>query len=110
MHQISVFEPQQIGGRWVNPICLPIDNDTISRSVCASVNLIWFSLNIASYQEDTKECGRLALMCKALLTIEHRGLSITDDDELQEALDKIQDLADSQGDDYDDEEINNEDE
>jgi hypothetical protein len=102
MHQMSVFEPQQIGGKWVNPLCLPESDDVISRSVSASVNLIWFALNIASHQEDEKECGRLALMCKALITIEHKGVSITSDEELQEAIDKIDDVLNSQADDYDD--------
>lgn len=99
---MSVFEPQQIGGKWVNPLCLPQTDDVISRSVSASVNLIWFSLNIASHQQDEKEMGRLALMVKALITIEHKGVSITSDEELQEAIDKIDDVVNSQADDYDD--------
>jgi hypothetical protein len=75
----------------------------ISRSVSASVNLIWFSLNIASHQQDEKEIGRLALMCKAVITIEHKGVSITSDEELQEAIDRIDEVVNSQADDYDDE-------
>jgi hypothetical protein len=100
---MSVFEPQQIGGKWVNPLCLPTTDDVISRSVSASVNLIWFSLNIASHQQDEKEIGRLALMCKAVITIEHKGVSITSDEELQEAIDRIDEVVNSQADDYDDE-------
>lgn len=41
-------------------------------------------------------------MCKALITIEHKGVSITSDEELQEAIDKIDDVLNSQADDYDD--------
>lgn len=102
MHQISVFEPQQIGGRWVNPLCLPVGDEIIARSVSASVNLLWFSLNIAAHQKDEKECDRLALMCKALLTIEHQGINIKDDDDLQDAIDSIDEVVDSQEDDYKD--------
>lgn len=103
MHHMSVFEPQQIGGRWVNPLCLPMGDDTIARSVAGALNLLWFSLNIAAHKEDEKECDRLALMCKAILTIEHQGINITDEDELQDALDSIDEVVNSQGDDYNDE-------
>lgn len=102
MHQMSVFEPQQIGGRWVNPLCLPVGEDTIARSVAGALNLLWFSLNIASHKKDKKECERLALMCKAILTIEHQGINIKDEDDLQDAIDSIDDVSDSQEDDYTD--------
>lgn len=100
MHQISVFEPQQIGGKWISPLCLPTSDEVIARSVSASVNLIWFSLHIAAHQKDKDECDRLALMCKALITIEHRGVDITNDEELKDAIDSIDDAVNSQADDY----------
>ena len=100
MHQISVFEPQQIGGRWISPLCLPTSDEVIARSVSASVNLLWFSLHIAAHKKDKPECDRLALMCKALVTIEHRGLDITNDEELKDAIDSIDDAVDSQADGY----------
>ena len=102
MHQMSVFEPQQIGGRWVNPICLPVGEDTIARSVAGALNLLWFSLNIAAHKKDEKECDRLALMCKAILTIEHQGINIKDEDDLQDAIDSIDEVVNSQEDDYKD--------
>jgi hypothetical protein len=107
MNQMSVFEPQQIGGKWVTPLCLPTTDSIISRSISACVNLIWFSLNIASHQNDNDEVGRLALMCKAVISIEHKGVSITSDDELQEAIDRIDEVVNSQADDYDNDEQTN---
>jgi hypothetical protein len=102
MHQMSVFEPQQIGGKWVNPLCLPQGDDTIARSVAGALNLLWFSLNIAAHRKDSKECDRLALMCKAILTIEHQGINIKDENDLQDAIDSIDEVVDSQEDDYKD--------
>lgn len=95
---ISVFEPQQIGGKWVEPLCLPVKEEIISRSVSASINLLWFSLNIANHQKQEKECGRLGLMVKAILCCEHGGINIADDEELKEALDRVDELCDTQAD------------
>lgn len=101
MRQISVFEPQQIGGKWVSPLCLPVSSDIICSSVSASLNLVWFSLNIAAERKNKDEVGRLALMCKAMLTVEQQGISIGSDADLQEALDRVTDVEHTQSDDYD---------
>ena len=100
MKQISVFEPQQIGGRWVDPLCLPVSNDIVCSSVSAALNLVWFSLNIAAERKDSDEVARLALMCKAMLTVEQQGISIGSEDDLKEALDRVSDVENSQADDY----------
>lgn len=100
MNQISVFEPQQIGGRWISPLTLPMSDEIIARSVSASVNLLWFSLHIAAHRKDKVECDRLALMCKALVTIEHKDSDPEECEELKDALDSIDDAVDSQSDDY----------
>ena len=70
MKNIMVFEAQMISGKWDQPLCLPMDTDIVVKSVSASINLIWFCLNIASHQKDEPECQKLALMIKALLTVE----------------------------------------
>ena len=101
MRQISVFEPQQIAGKWVEPLCLPVSNDVVASSIAAALNLVWFSLNIAAERNDKKEVGRLALMCKAMLTVEQEGISIGCDDDLKEALDRVTDVEHTQSDDYD---------
>jgi predicted neuraminidase len=100
MKQISVFEPQQIGGRWVDPLCIPVGGDIICSSIAAALNLVWFSLNIAAERKDEDEVARLALMCKAMLTVEQSGISIGSDDDLKEALDRVSDVENSQADDY----------
>jgi hypothetical protein len=101
MKQISVFESQQIGGKWVTPLCLPVSGDIVASSVAAALNLIWFSLNIASERKDKAEVGRLALMCKAILTVEQEGISIGCDEDLKDALDRVTDVEQTQSDDYD---------
>ena len=90
MRQISVFEPQQIGGKWVSPLCLPVGDE-----------VVWFSLNIAAERKDKDEVGRLALMCKAMLTVEQQGISIGSDEDLEEALDRVTEVEHTQSDDYD---------
>ena len=109
MMNISVFEPQQIGGKWVEPLCLPVKEEIISRSVSASINLLWFSLNIANHNKQTKECGRLALMVKAILCCEHGGINIADDDDLKDALDRVDELCDTQAYENDDSDFTDED-
>jgi hypothetical protein len=104
MKQISVFESQQIGGKWVEPICLPVSGDIIPSSVAAALNLIWFSLNIAAERNDKTEVGRLGLMCKAILTVEQAGISIGSDEDLKDALDRVEEVEDTQSDDYDSDE------
>lgn len=100
MRQISVFEPQQIGGKWVSPLCLPVGNEIVCSSVAAALNLVWFSLNIAAERGDKDETARLALMCKAMLTVEQQGISIGSDDDLKEALDRVSEVEHTQSDDY----------
>ena len=70
VRQISVFEPQEIGGKTVPPLCEPVDNDNISTSVAAATNLIWFSMNIALAKGDRMEAGKLARMIEAIVEIE----------------------------------------
>jgi len=101
MKQISVFEPQQIGGKWIEPLCLPVGGDIICSSIAAAMNLVWFSLNIAKERNDETEVGRLALMCKAMLTVEQQGISIGSDEDLKDALDRVSEVEDSQANDYD---------
>lgn len=100
MRQISVFEPQQIGGKWVSPLCLPVGNEIVCSSVSAALNLVWFSLNIAAERKDKDEVARLALMCKAMLTVEQQGISIGSDEDLKEAIDRVTDVEHTQSDDY----------
>ncbi len=82
VRQISVFEPQEIGGKIVHPLCEPVEDDNISSSVAAAVNLIWFSMNIAIAQGDKVEAGKLARMIEGIVEIEVEDLP--DGDESKE--------------------------
>jgi hypothetical protein len=88
MKQISVFENQEIGGRTVEPLCSPVDDNNISCSVAAATNLIWFALNIALAQNNRQEAQRLARMVEAILVIECEGSS---EEDLDASLERIQD-------------------
>jgi hypothetical protein len=70
VRQISVFEPQEIGGKTIPPLCEPVDDDNISSSVAAATNLIWFAMNIALAKKDKIEAGKLARMIEGIVQIE----------------------------------------
>lgn len=69
-----MFEPQEVGGKTIPPLCEPVDNDTISTSVAAATNLIWFSMNIALAKGDRMEAGKLARMIEGIVEIEVEDL------------------------------------
>ena len=47
MRQISVFEPQEINGQIVEPICIPSDNTALAHTVAGATNLLWFAFHLA---------------------------------------------------------------
>lgn len=99
MHQISVFDSQEIGGRVVEPLCAPVDSNNISTSVAAAMNLIWFAMNIALAGKDNEEAQRLARMIEAVLVIECEG---SDEDDLDASLERIEEAFDEADDDDED--------
>jgi hypothetical protein len=90
--QISVFEPQEIGGKTIPPLCEPIDDDTISTSVAAATNLIWFSMNIALAKKDRMEAGKLARMIEAIVEIEVEDMPDGSSEDYQATLDILNDV------------------
>ena len=96
MRQISVFENQEIGGRTVEPLCSPLDDNNISTSIAAATNLIWFAMNIALAQRNREEAHRLARMIEGILTIECEGSS---EDDLDASMERIQEAFEETEDD-----------
>jgi hypothetical protein len=90
--QISVFEPQEIGGKTVPPLCEPVDNDNISTSVAAATNLIWFAMNIALAKKDRMEAGKLARMIEAIVEIEVEDMEEGSSDDYQATLDILNEV------------------
>jgi hypothetical protein len=87
VRQISVFEPQEIGGKTIPPLCEPVDNDTISTSIAAATNLIWFSMNIAIAKGDRMEAGKLARMIECIVEIEVEDMPEGTPDDYQATID-----------------------
>lgn len=66
--QISVFEPQEINGQTVEPLCIPhVEDDTLSASVAAATNLLWFSFHITLANKNPLEARRLIKMLRAVI-------------------------------------------
>lgn len=99
VRQISVFEPQEIGGKTVPPLCEPVDNDTISTSIAAATNLIWFSMNIALAKGDRMEAGKLARMIEAIVEIEVEDMPEGSSEDYQATLDILNEVLEDADDD-----------
>lgn len=99
VRQISVFEPQEIGGKTVMPLCEPVDNDTISTSVAAATNLLWFSMNIALAKGDRVEAGKLGRMIEGIVEIEVEDVSDRDQTDFDDTMKLINDALEGVDDD-----------
>lgn len=65
---IAVFEPQEINGQTVEPLCVPqIEDDNLSSSVAAATNLLWFSFHITLANRNPLEARRILKMLKAVI-------------------------------------------
>lgn len=107
MNQISIFEPQEINGHTVEPLCIPSENTPISQTVAGATNLLWFAFHIALAKRDIVASRKLANMLKV----------VVDDDagkdfekELDDAVFMLDELNKSGYNDDDEESINEEDE
>lgn len=65
---IAVFEPQEINGQTVEPLCVPqIEDDNLSSSVAAATNLLWFSFHITLANRNPMEARRILKMLRAVI-------------------------------------------
>lgn len=66
--QISVFEPQEINGQIVEPLCIPhLEDDTLSSTVAAATNLLWFAFHITLANKNPLEARRVLKMLRAVI-------------------------------------------
>ena len=97
MKEISVFEPQEINGETVDPLCVPALDTTIPQTVAGATNLLWFAFHLSLAEGNQQEAIKLAEMLKIAITDEScEGFH-------QELDDAINMLDETQGDEYSDE-------
>ena len=97
MKEISVFEPQEINGETVDPLCVPALDTTISQTVAGATNLLWFAFHLSLAEGNQQEAIKLAEMLKIAITDEScEGFH-------QELDDAINMLDETQGYEYSDE-------
>jgi hypothetical protein len=70
MKEISVFEPQEINGFIIEPLCVPSTEKAISQTVAGATNLLWFSFNLAIADNDREQAELLSKMIKMVITEE----------------------------------------
>lgn len=105
VRQISVFEAQEIGGKLVGPLCEPVDSDTISTSVAAATNLIWFSMHIALAKGDRIEAGKLARMIESIAEIEVEDIEEDVSEDYNQMMERINEALEADPDQNNDDEI-----
>jgi hypothetical protein len=97
MKEISVFEPQEINGETVDPLCIPALDTTISQTVAGATNLLWFAFHLSLAEGNQQEAIKLAEMLKIAISDEVcEGFH-------QELDDAINMLDETQEDEYSDE-------
>ena len=70
MKEISVFEPQEINGFIVEPLCVPSCDRSISHTVAGATNLLWFSFNLAIAENNREEAEKLSQMIRIVISRE----------------------------------------
>lgn len=86
MKEISVFEPQEIDGFIVEPLCIPSSDRSISHTVAGATNLLWFSFNLAIAEGNRDEAEKLSQMIKIVISSE---MDANLHDELDEAINDL---------------------
>jgi hypothetical protein len=67
MNQISIFEPQEINGQTVEPLCVPSENTSMSQTVAGATNLLWFAFHLALAERNVNSAKRIAKMLKCVV-------------------------------------------
>lgn len=86
---ISVFEPQDINGEIIEPLCIPAIPTAVAHTVAGATNLLWFSFHLCLAEKNRAEAIRIANMLKVVVdeeTAEGFG------EQLQEAIDMLEDV------------------
>lgn len=86
MKEISVFEPQEINGFIIEPLCIPSSERSISHTVAGATNLLWFSFNLAIAENNREEAEKLSEMIKIVIT---RDMDANLYDEMDDAINSL---------------------
>lgn len=88
LQNISVFEPQDINGQIIEPLCIPALPSAVAHTVAGATNLLWFSFHLCLAEGNKAQAIRIAKMLKVVVdeeTAEGFG------EQLQEAIDMLDD-------------------
>lgn len=67
LQNISVFEPQDINGLIIEPICVPASETAVAQTVAAATNLLWFSFHLCIAERNKYEAIRIAKMLTVVI-------------------------------------------
>ena len=87
LQNISVFEPQDINGQIIEPLCIPALPSAVAHTVAGATNLLWFSFHLCLAEGNKIEAIRIAKMLKVVVdeeTAEGFG------EQLNEAIDMME--------------------
>jgi hypothetical protein len=87
LQNISVFEPQDINGQIIEPLCIPALPSAVAHTVAGATNLLWFSFHLCLAEGNKIEAVRIAKMLKVVVdeeTAEGFG------EQLNEAIDMME--------------------
>lgn len=62
LQNISVFEPQDINGEIIEPLCIPALETAVAQTVAGATNLLWFSFHLCLAERNKSEAIRIARM------------------------------------------------
>jgi len=99
MRQISVFEPQEINGEIVEPICIPSENTALAHTVAGATNLLWFAFHLALAEGNVHHCKAIGKMLQVVVEGE---VSEEFKKEIEEAINSL-DESENYGNNSDDE-------
>lgn len=67
LQNISVFEPQDINGEIIEPLCIPAMPTAVAHTVAGATNLLWFSFHLCIAEKNKREALRIAKMLKVVV-------------------------------------------
>jgi Flp pilus assembly protein TadB len=83
LQNISVFEPQDINGEIIEPLCIPAMQTAVAHTVAGATNLLWFSFHLCLAERNKREAARIARMLQVVVDEETaEGFA----EQLQEAI------------------------
>lgn len=67
LQNISVFEPQDINGEIIEPLCVPASETAVAQTVAGATNLLWFAFHLCIAERNKYEAIRIAKMLTVVI-------------------------------------------